>query len=499
MEKKKVTVVFQPSGRRGQIEKGKSILEAAQELGVALESVCGGKHVCGKCRVRIEEGFYARDGLNSSRGHLSPFSAEEKKFISPQEQESGYRLACIAQLNGDALVYLPEESRGKKQVIRKEVRDLPFNLNPGVKAYFVELIPPTLAEPLADFERLSQALEKEFGLKRLSIDFLTLKNLPQNLREKNWQATVLVWMDREILEVLPGRMENFYGVAVDIGTTTVALYLCNLKNGKVEAADSIMNPQVSYGEDVMSRISYAMQHPIDGLKRMHEAIITGLNHLIGSVARSAGIAEHDIFEMTMVGNTAMHHLFLSINPLHLGLSPFAPSIHHSVDVKARDLGLHLHPAANVHALPIEAGFVGADNVGVLIAETPYEKEEMALLIDVGTNGELVLGNKKRLLSCSCATGPALEGAHLQFGMRAAPGAIERVRIDSKTLQVRFKVIGLEKWSDECAPEEIQARGICGSGIIEAMAEMYRAGVLEKSGRFNRPTRFPSNPQVRKGI
>ncbi|RPJ39213.1 MAG: ferredoxin, partial [Deltaproteobacteria bacterium] len=241
MEPKQVTVVFQPSGRRGQIEIGKSILEAAQELGVALESVCGGKHVCGKCRVRIEEGFYARDGLNSSRGHLSPFSAEEQKFINPQEQESGYRLACIAQLNGDALVYLPEESRGKKQVIRKEVRDLPFNLNPGVKPYFVELIPPTLAEPLADFERLSQALEKEFGLKRLLIDFLTLKNLPQNLREKNWQATVLVWMDREILEVIPGRAENYYGVAVDIGTTTVALYLCNLKNGKVEAADSIMN------------------------------------------------------------------------------------------------------------------------------------------------------------------------------------------------------------------------------------------------------------------
>jgi len=202
--------------------------------------------------------------------------------------------------------------------------------------------------------------------------------------------------------------------------------------------------------------------------------------------------------MTMVGNTAMHHLFLSINPLHLGLSPFAPSIHHSVDVKARDLGLHLHPAANVHALPIEAGFVGADNVGVLIAETPYEKEEMALLIDVGTNGELVLGNNKRLLSCSCATGPALEGAHLQFGMRAAPGAIERVRIDSKTLQVRFKVIGLEKWSDECAPEEIQARGICGSGIIEAMAEMYRAGVLEKSGRFNPQLASPRIRKIEKG-
>ncbi len=498
MEKKDVTIVFQPSGRRGQVEKGKSLLEAAQDLGVAIESVCGGKHVCGKCLVRVEEGFYARDGLSSSRDHLSPFLAEEKKFITPQEQESGYRLACIARLNGDALIYLPEESRGKNQVVRKEVRDLPFHLNPGVQSYFVELPPPTLADPLADFERLRQALEKDYGLKGLSIDFLTLKNLPQNLRGKNWQATVLVWMNRKILEIIPGRAENYYGVAVDIGTTTVALFLCNLKTGKVEAADSIMNPQVSYGEDVMSRISYAMQHPADGLKRMQEAIIAGLNHLIHSVAQSAGITERDIFEMTLVGNTAMHHIVLGINPLYLGLAPFSPAVHHSIDVKARDLGLSLHPAANVHALPIEAGFVGADNVGVLIVETPYEKEELALLIDVGTNGELVLGNKKRLLSCSCATGPALEGAHLQFGMRAAPGAIERVRIDPKTLEVRFKVIGLEKWSDECAPEEIEARGICGSGIIEALAEMYKAGVLEKSGRFNAQVASPRIRKVEKG-
>jgi len=492
---KQVTVVFQPSGRRGQIEKGKSVLEAAQELGVALESVCGGKHVCGKCRVRIEESFYARDGLSSSRDHLSPFSAEEKKFISPQEQESGYRLACVAQLKGDVLVYLPEESRGKQQVIRKEIRDIPFHLNPAVKAYFTELPSPTLEEPMGDFERLTRKLNEKFGLEGLTIDYPTLKNLPHKVREGNWQVTTLIWMDREILEVLPGRVENYYGLAVDIGTTTVALYLCNLKNGQVEAADSMMNPQVRYGEDVMSRITFAMQNPQDGLKRMQEAIIEGLNQLIHSVAQTAGITPQEIFALTVVGNTAMHHIFLGITPLYLGVSPFSPAIHHSIDVKARELGLHLHPAANVHVLPIEAGFVGADNVGVLISETPYEKEEMTLLIDVGTNGELVLGNKKRLLSCSCATGPALEGAHLQFGMRAAPGAIERVRIDPQTLKVRFKVIGLEKWSDACAPEEIQASGICGSGIIEAMAEMYKAGVLEKSGRFKGGL---DSPRLRKG-
>ena len=476
--------MFQPSGRRGIIEAGKSLLEAAQELGVALESVCGGKHVCGKCRVRIEEGFFAREGLDSSRRHLSPFSAEEEKFIGLQEREAGYRLACSAQLSGDVLVYLPEESRGQKQVIRKEVRDLPFPLNPGVKACFAQLPPPTLEEPLGDFERLGRELKKQYGLEGLAIDFPALKALPQALRDGNWEVTALIWMGREVLAVLPGGIENYYGLAVDIGTTTVAAYLCNLKNGRVAAADSMMNPQVTYGEDVMSRISYAMQNPGEGLRRMQEAIIGGLNELIRSVARAAGATPRDIFEMAVVGNTAMHHLFLGIHPLPLGLSPFPPALHRSLDIKARDLGMEIHPGANVHILPVEAGFVGADNVGVLIAETPYENQEITLLIDVGTNGELVLGNKERLLSCSCATGPALEGAHLQFGMRAAPGAIERVRIDPQTLTTRFKVIGLDKWNDECAPGEVQARGICGSGIIEALAEMYKAGVLEKSGRFN---------------
>ncbi len=484
MEKNKVTVVFQPSGRRGKIEKGKFILEAAQELGVALESVCGGKHVCGKCRVRVEEGFFAREGLSSSRDHLSPFLAEEKKFITPEEQRLGYRLACIARLHGDALVYLPEESRGKKQVVRKEIRNIPFRLDPGVKAYFLKIPPPTLVEPLGDFERLMRELKKQTGIEGLTIDHPALKTLPQKIREANSQVTVLIWMDREILEILPGSVENYYGVALDIGTTTVAAYLCNLKDGRVEATDSMMNPQVGYGEDVMSRITYAMMHPEDGLNRMHQAIISGLNQLIHSVVHTAGISSRDIFELTVVGNTAMHHIFLGINPLYLGISPFPPAVHRSLDVKARDLAIQLHPAANVHVLPVEAGFVGADNVGVLISETPYEKKEMALIIDVGTNGELVLGNKDRLLSCSCATGPALEGAHLQYGMRAAPGAIERVRINPQTLEVRFKVIGLEKWNDECAPEEIQARGICGSGIIDALAEMYKSQVLQKSGRFN---------------
>jgi uncharacterized 2Fe-2S/4Fe-4S cluster protein (DUF4445 family) len=484
LTKKKVTVIFQPSGRRAWVEVGKTILQAGQDLGVPIESVCGGKHTCGKCKVRVKGGYFAREAWESCRGHLSPFSSEEAKFIGEQERAAGYRLACAAEVQDDVLVYLPEESQRKKQIIRKDAREILVELDPAVKSYYVELMPPTLKEPRGDFERLQGVLESAFSLRNLSIDCPALQSLPQKLRQGGWKVTAFVWMDRELLDVQPGRVENFYGLALDIGTTTVAAYLCNLRNGQVAAADSMMNSQVIYGEDVMSRITYAMMNPGEGVIRMKEAITEGLNDLIGSIARSAGIIPEDILEMVVVGNTAMHHIFLGIDPQQLGLSPFPPAIHHSLDVKARDLGVKIHPAANVHILPIEAGFVGADNVGVLISEVPYQKEEMVLIIDIGTNGELVLGNKRRLISCSCATGPALEGAHLRFGMRAALGAIERVRIDPKTFDVKYKVIGQEKWSHECFPGEIQAQGICGSGIIEAMAELFKSKVLEKSGRFS---------------
>ena len=492
---KKVTVLFQPSGRRGLVEAGKNILEAAQDLGVAIESVCGGKQTCGKCRVRVEEGSFKRDTLRSRRRNLSPFSAQEGKFIGPNEREEGYRLACAAELQGDALVYLPEETRRKQQIIRKDAHEISIDLNPGVKSYYLELTPPSLREPLGDFERLQRGLQNTFSLNNLSMDYPALQSLPQRLRDGDWKVTAFVGMGREVLDVQPGRVEKFYGLAVDIGTTTLAAYLCNLNNGQVVVADSMMNPQVIYGEDVMSRITYAMMNPSAGLKRLKEAITEGLNGLIGSVAKSAAIIPEDIMELVVVGNTAMHHIFLGIEPGHLGRSPFPPVVHHSLDIKARDLGLKVHPAANVHILPIEAGFVGADNVGVLISQVPYEREEMSLIIDIGTNGELVLGNKRRLISSSCATGPALEGAQLRFGMRAAAGAIERVRIDPKTFEVQYKVIGLEKWSHECFPAEIQSRGICGSGIIEAMAEMFKAGALDRSGRFNDSI---AHPRLRRG-
>jgi uncharacterized 2Fe-2S/4Fe-4S cluster protein (DUF4445 family) len=472
-------VIFQPSGRRGKIPEGKTLLEASRMLGVGIESVCGGKGACGKCLVRVESGSFERYGITSHPDHLSPFTEAETGLIGERERAEGFRLACAAAVRGDLVLFLPEASRTGRQVIRKEAGEREILLNPAVRLFTVMLRPPELDDPQADCERLVAALTERFGLPRLEIDYPALLNLSGALRKGNWTVTAAIRMEAEIVALFPGEVDEIFGLAVDLGTTTVAGYLCSLKTGKVIATQSIMNPQVTFGEDVISRITYAMDHP-EGLEKLRGAIMEGVNGLIRTVTADAGLTPADLLDMTLVGNTAMHHIFLGIDPRPLGISPFTPAVHRSLDIKARDLGLLSHPTANVHVLPIEAGFVGADNVGVLIAEEPYLRDEISLIIDVGTNGEMILGNRNRLLSSSCATGPALEGAHIRFGMRAAPGAIERIRIDPDTKEVSFKVIG-----EEGRPENpaTGAGGICGSGIIDGVAELYRAGIIDSSGRF----------------
>ena len=465
-------VVFQPSGRRGGVPEGSTVLEAARSLGVDIESLCGGEKSCGKCLVRCERG--------TSPTHLSPFTDEEARFISDQKRAEGFRLACAAEIGGDVVLFVPEESRREAQVVRKEAGNRAISLNPAVRLFPVTLAPPDLHHPLGDYDRLAAALAERYRLARPTIDYPTLVKLPGILRQGNWSATAALWLEKEILAVFPGEVEEAYGLAIDVGSTTVAGYLCSLRTGAIVAAESLMNPQVAFGEDVIARITYAMDHP-GGLEKLRVAIIDSLNCLIRAVTATAGLAPAHILEMTVVGNTAMHHILLGIDPRALGVSPFTPAIHRALDIKARDLGLTAHPAANVHLLPIEAGFVGADNVGVLIAEEPYRREEMVLIIDVGTNGELIMGNKTKLLSASCATGPALEGAHIRFGMRAAPGAIERIRIDPDTLEVSFKIIGEKCWRPEFPITGV--KGICGSGIIDGVAELHRAGIIDRSGRF----------------
>jgi uncharacterized 2Fe-2S/4Fe-4S cluster protein (DUF4445 family) len=479
----KCKVVFQPSGRRGYVERGKNLLEAARHLGVDIDSLCGGRQNCGKCRVRIEEGSFPKEGLDSTRNNLSPFTSGERKFIDFEQERLGYRLACEAGLQGDVVIFVPEESRSGKQVICKAPRDMGIKTNPAVRGYDIELTAPSLSDPKADLERVKTGLEKRYGLKGLSIDYPTLITLGDNLRAAQWKVNIVIWMDQEIIDVRPIQFKSLYGIAVDIGTTTLAGYLCDLVSGEVLAMDSLMNPQISFGEDIMARITYATSHPGEGLKKMFEQIIQSINGMIGNTTRQVGTSPEHVYEMTVVGNTAMHHFFLEINPEYLGKSPFCPALQRSMDVKARDLGLKIHPCGNVHVLPIEAGFVGADNVGVILAQQPHQADEKTLIIDIGTNGELVLGNKEGLYSASCATGPAFEGAHITFGMRAAHGAIERVRINPKDYEVSFKVIGADQWSDQSKPDEIGAKGICGSGIIDAVAEMVKTGIVEKSGRL----------------
>lgn len=484
MEKAKI--IFQPSGRRGEVKKGQSIIEASRELGVDIETLCGEKKICGKCKVRIEEGYFQKFGIHSSHKNLSPWVEGEEKFINEDQKKEGYRLGCCAQIQGDVLIFVPEESRAGKQVVSKAARDIHIDHNPAVKLYYIEVNPPSFEDPTGDFERIFRELRTQFGLDNLAIDFHALRELPNVLRQGKWKITASVWMDKEIIRVRPGKVENHFGMAIDIGTTTVAGYLCNLATMEVIDTQSLMNPQCKYGEDVMSRITYHIMNQ-DGLLKMSDDINKGLNTIIEEAIRSAiplCLTAEDIEDVTIVGNTAMHHILLQLNPQHMGVSPFTPVVHHGLDIKARDLGIRINSGAYVHLLPIEAGFVGADNVGVLIAEEPYNKEEIQLIIDIGTNGELVLGNKDKLISSSCATGPALEGAQLQCGMRAAPGAIERVKIDPVTHEVDYKVIGRDAWKSFSKPEEMHTKGICGSGVLDLFAELYRAGVILKSATFS---------------
>jgi uncharacterized 2Fe-2S/4Fe-4S cluster protein (DUF4445 family) len=484
---RKFKVIFQPAGRRGEIEEGTTILEAAQALGVDLEALCGNKKVCGKCKVRIEEGYSEKDNLESSMAHIIPRepTKDELKHIKP-EDGPGIRLACSCEIHGDLKVYVPERSRAGKQVVRKAAKELSIALDPAVKKYTIVLKAPTLHDmTTGDYERVLKAFEENYGLKDLTFDYLVLKDLQDVLRAEDWMATFTVWMNKEIIKVEPGSVEVSYGLAVDIGTTTCVGYLCDLSTGKTINTESMMNPQVPYGEDVMSRITYAMTNP-SGLKTMQDAIITGLNEIIekvvSEVKKDGPNPGFEIDDLTIVFNTAMHHIFLGLNPVYIGRSPFIPAVQRSMNIKARDLGLKINPAAYVHVLPIEAGFVGADNVGVLIAQEQYFQDEMVLVIDIGTNGELLLGNKDRVCSTSCATGPAFEGAQIKFGMRAAPGAIEKVKIDAMTKEPQYKVIGKSDWHTHIEGK-INAKGICGSAIIDVIAEMFKAGIIDKTGKF----------------
>jgi uncharacterized 2Fe-2S/4Fe-4S cluster protein (DUF4445 family) len=482
-------VIFQPAGRQGRVAEGTTLLDAARQLGVDVDSICGGRQTCGKCKVVVEAGQFPKHNITSSPDHVSPMDADEQTYFArhPIPHSSfpipHFRLSCSACIAGDVLVTVPAESTVRKQVVRKGATDRPIEIDPILRQVFVEVEANELGGRKGDWERLQEALLREWGLVDLKIDLHALRQLTPALKAGKQKITVVVWNDAEVIDVKAGFHDTLYGAAVDVGSTTLALHLCDLHTGAVLATESAMNPQVTFGEDLMSRVSYAMMHG-DGLQKMQDAVIDALNQLAAKAAKRAGIASTDIMEAVLVGNTVMHHILLGIDPTELGAAPFTLATHAPLDLKSCDIDLRLHPAANVHLLALEAGHVGADNVGVLMAEAPDQQDELMLVIDVGTNAEILLGNRDGVWSCSSPTGPAFEGAQITHGQRAAPGAIERVRIDRATGEPRFKVIGSDVWSDEQPASAMGATGICGSAIIEVVAELFMAGLLRADGQFS---------------
>jgi len=475
-------VVFTPSGKRGRFEIGTPILTAARSLGVDVDSVCGARAMCTRCQVLVAEGEFAKHGVTSSAEHVSEVTTPEARLQRRGILKPGFRLSCQAKVLGDVVVDVPASSQVHRQVVRKAAEARDIDLRPKISLHYVEVAEPDMHDPSGDLRRLKNALEKEWVLKDLECDPTLLGSLQVKLRQGQFKVTAAVYDKRTLIGLWPGLREKVYGMAVDVGSTTIAAHLCDLTNGEVLASAGSMNPQIRFGEDLMSRVSYSMMNQ-DGAAQMTEAVREALSLLVAEVAKDASIEVNDILEMTVVGNPIMHHLILGIDPVELGGAPFALAVDQALTLTARDLALAVNPAMRVYTLPCIAGHVGADTAGVVLAERPDLVDPITLLVDVGTNAEIVLGNKHRLLACSSPTGPAFEGAQISGGQRAAPGAIERVRIDPHSLEPRFRVIGSTHWSDE--PEfngaNGQVTGICGSGIIEVIAEMYLSGVINQDG------------------
>ena len=480
-----VKVVFTPSGRRGSFPVNTPLLHAARVLGVDIDSVCGGRGLCGRCQIICAEGSFAKHQIDSNSSHLSPVCATEIKYGERKTPlANGRRLSCHTLLLDDVVIDVPPESQVHRQIVRKDAEYRDISLDPATRLYYVQVDEADMHVPKGDLQRLIEALEQAWELPNLVCDNTLLKALQPALAKGKRGITVAVYKNRHIIALWPGCRDKAYGVAVDVGSTTIAAHLCDLSSGAVMASASLMNPQIRFGEDLMSRVSYVMMHP-EGADEMTLVIREALNSLFVEVAVEIGVTVEDILEITLVANPIMHHILLGISPVELGGAPFALTTDAAVEVPAADLDLNINGGGRIYILPCIAGHVGADTAGMILSEEPQEQDQMTLLVDVGTNAEIVLGNRQRLLACSSPTGPAFEGAQISCGQRAATGAIERVRINPETLEPRFKVIGSDLWSDEDGFAEaivtLGVTGICGSGIIEVVAEMYLAGIVTVDG------------------
>lgn len=481
-------VVFQPSGRRGTFAVGTPLLDAARSLGVYVESVCGGRGICGRCQISVSEGTFAKENLTSAAGHLEGATEAESRYATLRKLPEDRRLSCQAKILGDLVVDIPTDAQTNRQVVRKRAEAKHIEPDSAISLVTVGIDEPDMETPRGDIDRLREAIAAKAGLPNLTTDPTLLPHVQTILRKGTWTVTAALHQDDDsvptVTALWPGEKRAVYGLAVDIGSTTIAAHLCNLQNGRTVSSAGTSNPQIRFGEDLMSRVSYVQMNP-SKLPDLVKAVREAINALVGKLVGDVGADRADVLDATFVGNPVMHHLFLGIDPVELGGAPFALAASDAMVLNARDLGLDLNPGAKVYMLPCIAGHVGADAAAATLSESPHTHEETTLLVDVGTNAEIVLGNKVRLLAASSPTGPAFEGAEISFGQRAAPGAIERIRIDKDTLEPRFKVIGVDEWSDEEGFEEkidsVGVTGICGSGIIEAVAEMYLAGLITEDG------------------
>ncbi len=481
-------VVFQPSGRRGTFEVGTPLLDAARSLGVYVESVCGGRGICGRCQISVSEGTFAKENLTSAADHLEGATEAETRYATLRSLPEDRRLSCQAKILGDLVVDIPTDAQTNRQVVRKRAEAKTIEPDSAISLVTVSIDEPDMETPRGDIDRLREALAQKAGLETLATDPVLLPRVQTILRKGQWTVTAAIHTDVSsgptVVALWPGEKQAIYGLAVDIGSTTIAAHLCNLQNGRTVSSAGTSNPQIRFGEDLMSRVSYVQMNPTK-LPDLVKAVREAINALVGKLIGDVGAERADVLDATFVGNPVMHHLFLGIDPVELGGAPFALAASDAMVLTARDLNLDLNPGARVYMLPCIAGHVGADAAAATLSESPYSLEETTLLVDVGTNAEIVLGNKHRLLAASSPTGPAFEGAEISSGQRAAPGAIERIRIDKDTLEPRFKVIGVDEWSDEEGFSEkidsVGVTGICGSGIIEAVAEMYLAGLITEDG------------------
>ncbi|MEX2325051.1 MAG: ASKHA domain-containing protein [Nitriliruptoraceae bacterium] len=478
-----VRAVFTPSGHTGVFPSGTTVLEAARELGVDLDSVCGGKGLCGRCQVRIVDGAFAKWQITSGPDNVSSPGSVEQQYRGRRPLPDEHRLGCATRIFGPVVIDVPPESQLHKQIVRKGLILQDLVLDPMITLHYLEVPPePDDAQGDSALDRIRAELARAWQIDGIVPIFEALHLLHPALATASGAMTVAV-RDRHLIAAWPGLVDRIAGIAIDIGSTTIAGHLVELSTGDILASAGRMNPQIRFGEDLMSRVSYAMMNP-GGATALTAAVQFELDALVTELITETELDRSQVLDFVLVGNPIMHHLALGIDPSPLGQAPFTLATSDAIEVRASKLGINC-PSAQVYVAPCIAGHVGADTMAAILAEGPHRSDAMQLLVDVGTNAEIVLGNRDGLYAASSPTGPAFEGAQLSCGQRATAGAIERVRIDPATLEPRFTVIGSDLWSDEDgftdAVAHVGITGVCGSGVIELVAELYLAGVIDEHG------------------